>query len=51
LDGGGILEAREGEGVGAAAPVAEVLDRFAGGVMVVAELLEAEAGALAAMAA
>jgi hypothetical protein len=44
LDGGAVFEFREGEGGAAAAAGAGVLDRAAGGVVVVAEVLVAEAG-------
>jgi hypothetical protein len=48
LDGGAVFGQREGEGGGAAAAMARVLDRLAGGVVVVAEVFAAQAWAGAA---
>jgi hypothetical protein len=50
LDGGAVFGQREGEGGGAAASMARVLNWFTCGVVVVAELLLAEAWAGAAVA-
>lgn len=48
-DGGAVVERRQVEDVGAAAAFGWLRDGFAGGVVVVAEVLMAEAGALAAV--
>ena len=50
LDGGAVFGVGEGEGLPAAAALLEVLHRFSGGVVVVAEIFAAEAGAGAAAA-
>ena len=50
LDGGTVLRERKVEGGAAASPLLRVGDGFSGGVVVVAEIFSAQAGAAAAVA-
>jgi hypothetical protein len=50
LDGGAVFDAREGEGGAAAFAFAGIGDGLTGGVVVVTELLVAEAGGAATVA-